>query len=98
MQKAPVLENKQIKELVTVEGLQFKQYQMDIIKFLAQIYNTEKIGDENQFLTETILTGCLVKMRSLSMDKEREQLGQDGYKYIREKEMVISGAPAEVLL
>lgn len=32
------------------------------------------------------------------MDKEREQLGQDGYKYIREKEMVISGAPAEVLL
>jgi hypothetical protein len=85
-------------ELVTVDGLQFKKYQIDLIKFLAQIYNTDKLGDVNQFIMDTTLTDCVRKIRSLSCDKERDQLSEDGYKDIREKVIVLSGASAEVLL
>jgi hypothetical protein len=44
------------------------------------------------------LTDCVRKVRSLSRDKDRDQLKQDGYKDIREKVIVLSVAPAEVLL
>ncbi|MGH9953183.1 MAG: hypothetical protein ACRD5J_16315 [Nitrososphaeraceae archaeon] len=93
MQKAQEVEKKP--ELVTIEGLQFKGYQMDLIKFLVQIY---EIGDVNEFIIETVLTSCLTKIRGMNIPEKRNQLERDGYKDIREKVVVLSGPPAEVLL
>ncbi|MGH9985377.1 MAG: hypothetical protein ACRD8W_15660 [Nitrososphaeraceae archaeon] len=96
MQKAQeTIKQNNESQSVTIEGLQFKKYQMDLIKFLARIYN---IGDVNEFITETVLTSCLAKIRGMNFPEERNQLERDGYKDIREKVMVLSGPPAEVLL
>jgi hypothetical protein len=47
MQKAQEVMKTDEQELVTVEGLQFKQYQMELMKLMARIYNSDKSEDVN---------------------------------------------------
>jgi hypothetical protein len=81
-------------ELVTVEGLKFKKHQMEIIRLMAQIYNNNNV---NEFLTDTIITRLLMKMRGMNTIQERDQLAKDDYEEKMKKVMVLTGVPAEVL-
>ncbi|HET6730407.1 MAG TPA: hypothetical protein VFH04_02285 [Nitrososphaeraceae archaeon] len=48
--------------VITVNGLQFKKYQMSWIRDMAVKYNR---GNVNEFIKDTVLTALLIKLEKL---------------------------------
>ncbi|MPZ04853.1 MAG: hypothetical protein GEU26_00260 [Nitrososphaeraceae archaeon] len=97
-------ETKSIKEpeLVTVNGLQFKKYQMSWLRDMAIRYNH---GSVNEFIIDVVLTDLLIKLEKLYGNNAcrypypiREKLKEEGYEGNLEKIFKLTGAPGEVVL
>jgi hypothetical protein len=89
-------------ELVTVNGLQFKKYQMSWIRDMAVKYNR---GNVNEFIKDTVLTALLIKLDKLHGNGTcchpypvREKLKENGYESSLKKVFEVTGAPGEVVL
>lgn len=89
-------------ELVTVNGLQFKRYQMSWIREMAKRYNH---GSVNEFIINIVLTDLLSKLEKLYGNDAcrypypiREKLKEEGYQSSLEKVFKLSGAPGKVVL
>lgn len=67
-------------ELVSIEGLQFKPYQMDCMRDLAQM---NKYGNVNEWLRDAILLNILIPKLEVIYENYGEplleKLKQDGY-------------------
>lgn len=89
-------------EVVTVNGLQFKKYQMSWIRDMAKKYNH---GSVNDFIINTVLTDLLFKLEKLYGNDAcrypypiREKLKEEGYQSSLEKLFNLSGARCSVVL
>ena len=89
-------------ELVTVNGLQFKKYQMSWIRDMAKKHNYASV---NEFIIDTVLTDLLVRLEKLHGNDAcrytfpiREKLKEEGYLSSLEKVSKLSGARSKVVL
>lgn len=89
-------------ELVTVNGLQFKKYQMSWLRDMAVRYNH---GSVNEFIIDIVLTDLLIKLEKLYGNNAcrypypiREKLKEEGYEGNLDKIFKVTGAPGEVIL
>jgi hypothetical protein len=89
-------------ELVTVNGLQFKKYQMSWIQDMAKKYNH---GSVNEFIIDTVLTDLLIRLEKLYGNSAcrypypvREKLKEEGYQSSFEKAFKLSGARGKMVL
>jgi hypothetical protein len=89
-------------ELVTVNGLQFKKYQMSWIRDMAKKHN---YGSVNEFIINTVLTDLLIRLEKLHGNDAcrypypiREKLKEEGYLSSLEKVSKLSGARSKVVL
>jgi hypothetical protein len=89
-------------DLVIVNGLQFKKYQMFWIRDMAKKYNH---GNVNEFIIDTVLTDLLIRLEKLYGKDScrypypiREKLKEEGYKSSLEKVFKLSGVRDEVVL
>ena len=89
-------------EVVTVNGLQFKKYQMSWIRDMAKKYNH---GSVNEFIIDTVLTDLLIRLERLHGNDAcrypypiREKLKEEGYQSSLEKVFKLSGARGKVVL
>jgi len=89
-------------DLVTVNGLQFKKYQMSWIRDMAKMYNH---GSVNEFIIDTVLTALLIKLEKLSGNDScrytypiREKLKEEGYQSSLENVFRLSGTLGKVVL
>lgn len=89
-------------ELVTVNGLQFKKYQMSWIRDMAKKHN---YGSVNEFIIDTVLTDLLIRLEKLHGNDAcryphpiREKLKEEGYLSSLEKVSKLSGARSKVVL
>lgn len=89
-------------ELVTVNGLRFKKYQMAWIRDMAKKYNH---GSVNEFIIDTVLSDLLIRLEKLYGNDAcrysypiREKLKEEGYQSSLEKVFKLSGAHGKVVL
>jgi hypothetical protein len=89
-------------ELVNVNGLQFKKYQMSWIRDMAKKYNH---GNVNEFIIDAVLTDLLTKLEKLYGKDAcrypypiREKLKEEGYQSSLGKVFKLSGARGKVVL
>lgn len=89
-------------EVVTVNGLQFKKYQMSWLRDMAVRYNH---GSVNEFIIDIVLTDLLNKLEKLYGNSAcrypypiREKLKEEGYEGNLEKIFKLKGAPGQVVL
>ncbi|MGC1132543.1 MAG: hypothetical protein WA941_06955 [Nitrososphaeraceae archaeon] len=89
-------------EVVTVNGLQFKKYQMSWLRDMAVRYNH---GSVNEFIIDIVLKDLLDKLESLHGNNAcrypypiREKLKEEGYEGNLEKIFKLRGAPGQVVL
>jgi hypothetical protein len=89
-------------DLVTVNGVQFKKYQMSWIRDMAIKYNH---GNVNEFIIDAVLTDLLMKLEKLYGNDAcrypypiREKLKEEGYQSSLEKVFKTSGARGKVVL
>jgi len=89
-------------ELVTVNGLQFRKYQMSWIRDMAKKYN---YGSVNEFIIDTVLTELPIRLEKLHRNDAcrypyptREKLKEVGYLSGLEKVSKLSGARSKVVL
>jgi len=89
-------------EVVTVNGLQFKKYQMSWLRDMAVRYNH---GSVNEFIIDIVLTDLLIKLEKFYGNSAcpypypiREKLKEEGYEGNLEKIFKLTWAPGEVVL
>ena len=89
-------------EVVTVNGLQFKKYQMSWLRDMAVRYNH---GSVNEFIIDIVLKDLLDKLEKLHGKNAcrypypiREKLKEEGYEGNLEKIFKLTGAPGQVVL
>jgi hypothetical protein len=89
-------------DLVTVDGLHFKKYQMSWIRDMAKKYNH---GSVNEFIIDTVLTDLLIKLEKLYGNDAcrypypiREKLKEEGYHSSLEKVFKLSRGHGKVVL
>ena len=93
---------KKRQELVTVNGLRFKKYQMSWIRDMAKKNNHRSV---NEFIIDVVLTDLLSKLEKLYGENAcrypypiRERLKEEGYCSTVEKAFKLSDSPGKVVL
>ena len=93
---------KKRQELVTVNGLRFKKYQMSWIRDMAKKNNHRSV---NEFIIDVVLTDLLSKLEKLYGENAcrypypiRERLKEEGYCSTGEKVFKLSDSPGKVVL
>jgi hypothetical protein len=93
---------KKRQELVTVNGLRFKKYQMSWIRDMANKNNHQSV---NEFIIDVVLTDLLSKLEKLYGENAcrypypiRERLKEEGYRSTLEKAFKLSDGPGNVVL
>jgi len=89
-------------DVVTVNGLQFKKYQMSWLRDMAVRYNH---GSVNELIIDIVLTDLLNKLEKLYGNSAcrypypiREKLKEEGYEGNLEKIFKLTGATGQVVL